>query len=46
MEGFEMVVADNVKVSLGSTANVPLTMKMTALTESMTVEAETLLFWM
>ena len=31
LEGFESVFADEVKVSLGGTANVPLTMKMSAM---------------
>jgi Carboxypeptidase regulatory-like domain/TonB-dependent Receptor Plug Domain len=41
MQGFETIVSDNITVGLGATANVPLTMKMTAVTESLTVEAET-----
>ncbi len=40
MSGFQNVVADNIRVSLGATANVPLTMKMNVMAEAVTVEAE------
>lgn len=41
MEGFDSVSAQDVKINLGGTASVPLTMKMSAMSEAVHVEAET-----
>ena len=41
LEGFEQVRAENIKVSLNATASVPMVMKISGMSESLTVVGET-----